>query len=119
MAIYDCLKRQQDPIWTQREVEKFWNVMRPYLGHLLGDEMPLPDFNIDFSCLDSNSVKDRQLCMNVVHDCLWKRKYSLAVANLKAVETFFDGENKRRQYLTIADKLRILEDVFKRSPFDR
>lgn len=57
--------------------------------------------------------------MNVVHDCLWKGKYSLAVANLKAVETFFDGENKRRQYLTIADKLRILEDVFKRSPFDR
>ena len=46
-------------------------------------------------------------------------KYSLAVANLKAVETFFDGENKGRQYHTIAEELRTLEDVFKRSRFDR
>ena len=115
MAIYDCLKRQQDPIWTQLEVEKFWNVLRPYLIHLLRNEMPLPDFNIDFTCLDSSNVKDKQFCMNVVHGCLWKGKYSLAVANLKAVETFFDG----RQYHTIADELRTLEGVFKRSPFDR
>lgn len=119
MAIYDCLKRQQDPIWTQREVGKFWEVVRPYLTHLLDDEMPLPDFNIDFSCLNSNSDKDRQLCMDVVHGCLWKGKYSLAVANLKAVEAFFDNENKGRQHLTIAEKLRKLEDAFKRSPFER
>ena len=46
--------------------------MRPFLVHLLGDETPLPNFNIDFSCLDSNNVKDKQLCMNVVHGCLWK-----------------------------------------------
>ena len=119
MAIYDCLRRQQDPIWTQLEVEKFWNVVRPYLVHLLGDERPLLDFNIDFSCLDSNNVKDKQLCMNVVHGCLWRGKYSLAVANLKAVETFFDGGNRGRQYHTIAEELRTLEDVFKRSRFDR
>lgn len=119
MAIYDCLKRQQDPIWTQLEVERFWNVMRPYLIHLLRDETPLPDFSIDFTCLDSKNVKDKQLCMNVVHGCLWKGKYSLAVANLKAVETFFDGGNKSRQQHTIADELHVLKDVFKRTPFDR
>ena len=93
--------------------------MRPYLGHLLRDERPLPDFNIDFSCLDSNNVKDKQLCMNVVHCCLWKGKYSLAVANLKAVEIFFDGGNKGWECHTMAEELRILEDVFKRSRFDR
>lgn len=119
MAIYDCLKRNQDPIWTQREVEKFWEVMRPYLLHLLSGELPLPDFNIDFTSLNSNSVKHRELCMNVVHSCLWKGKYSLAVANLKAVEAFFDGENKNCQYFAVTDKLGVLEVVFKRRPFDR
>ena len=93
--------------------------MRPYLVHLLRDETPLPDFNIDFSCLDSNNVKDKHLCMNEVHGCLWKGKYSLAVANLKAVEIFFDGGNKGRECHAIAEELRILEDVFKRSRFDR
>lgn len=119
MAIYDCLKRHRDPIWTQREVEKFWEVMRPYLLHLLSGELPLPDINIDFTGLNSNSVKHRELCMNVIHRCLWKGKYSLAVANLKAVEAFFAGENKDCQYFAVADKLRVLEDVFKRRPFDR
>lgn len=57
--------------------------------------------------------------MNEVHGCLWKGKYSLAVANLKALETFFDGGNKSRQQHAIADELHVLEDVFKRTPFDR
>ena len=50
---------------------------------------------------------------------LWKRKYSLAVANLKAMETILHGGNKGRQYHTIAEELRTLEDVFKGSRFDR
>ena len=118
MAIYDCLKRQQDPIWTQREVEKFWDVLRPYLAHLLNDEIPLPDYNIDFASLSSNSEKDRQFCMDVLHDCLWKGKYSLAVANLKAVQTFFDSGNEGYGQ-SIAEQLRALEDVFKSSPLER
>ena len=118
MAIYDCLKRQQDPIWTQREVEKFWDVLRPYLAHLLNDEMPLPDYNIDFASLSSNSDKDRQFCMDVLHGCLWKGKYSLAVANLKAVQAFFESGNEGYGQ-TIAEQLRALEDVFKRSSLER
>lgn len=118
MAIYDCLKRQQDPIWTHYEVEKFWDVLRPYLAHLLTGEMPLPDYSIDFTSLSSNSERDKQFCMDVVHGSLWRGKYSLAVANLKALEAFFDCTNKSCE-CNIADQLRLLEDVFKRRPLER
>ncbi|XP_027055026.1 uncharacterized protein LOC113682076 [Pocillopora damicornis] len=118
MAIYDCLKRQQDPIWTHCEVEKFWDVLRPYLAHLLTGEMPLPDYSIDFTSLSSNSERDKQFCMDVVHGSLWRGKYSLAVANLKALEAFFDCRNKSCD-CNIADQLRLLEDVFKRRPLER
>lgn len=118
MAIYDCLKRQQDPIWTHCEVEKFWDVLRPYLAHLLTGEMPLPDYSIDFTSLSSNSERDKQFCMDVVHGSLWRGKYSLAVANMKALEAFFDCRNKSCE-CNIADQLRLLEDVFKRRPLER
>lgn len=119
MAIYDRLKRCEDPIWTQQEVEKFWNVLQPYLGHLLNDEMPLPDFNIDFSNMRTSCKKDRRHCMALVHECMWKGQYSLAVANMNALKAFFDGENRGCQNCTLAEKLRELEDVFKHSPLER
>ncbi|XP_022785108.1 uncharacterized protein LOC111325546 [Stylophora pistillata] len=118
MAIYDCLKRQQDPIWTQCEVEKFWDVLQPYLAHLLTGEMPLPEYSINFTSISSNSEKDRQFCMDVIHGSLWRGKYSLAVANLKAVEAFFDCRNKISECNT-AEQLRLLEVVFKRRPVER
>lgn len=119
MAIYDSLKRYQDPIWTQQEVEKFWDVLQPYLTHLLNDEVPLPDFNIDFSYMNANSDRDRQHCMEIVHSCMWKGRYSLAVANMNASKTFFDGENGGRQSCTLAEKLQQLEEAFKYSPLER
>ena len=119
MAIYDRLKRCEDPIWTQREVEKFWEVLEPYLVHLLNDEMPLPDFNIDFSYLNTDSEKDRQYCMDIVNGCMWKGRYSLAVANMNASKAFFDGENTGRQSRTLAERLGELEGVFKNSPMER
>ena len=119
MAIYDRLKRCEDPIWTQREVEKFWKVLEPYLVHLLNDEMPLPDFNIDFSYMSADSEKDRQHCMDIVNGCVWKGRYSLAVANMNASKAFFDGENTDPQSRMIAERLRELEGVFKHSPLQR
>ena len=79
----------------------------------------LPDFNIDFSNKNANSEKDRHHCMDVVHFCMWKGRYSLAIANMKASTAFFDGENTGPQCSTLAARLRELESVFKHSPLER
>ena len=119
MAIYDRLKRYQDPIWTQGEVDKFWDVLQSYITHLLNDELPLPDFSIDFTFMSPSSEKDRQRCMDIVHGCMWKGRYSLAVANMNALKTFFGEENRDRENCTLTEKLRQLEYVFKHSPLKR
>ena len=87
MAVSDCLKRFHDPIWSASEVEQFWSVIQPYLAKLLNHEMPLPDSNIDFTFLNPANEKHKQDCMQAIHHSMWKGKYSLAVANIKAVRT--------------------------------
>lgn len=119
MAIYERLKRCEDPIWTQQEVEKFWEVLKPYLVDLLNGELPLPDFNIDFSYMRADSQRDREHCMEIVHGCMWKGRYSLAVANLNAAKAFFDGDKTAHRCWTLAEKVQELEDVYKRRPLER
>ena len=117
MAISDCLKHFPDPIWTSREVEQFWSVLQPYLATLLSDEMPLPDTNIDFTFLDPVNEQHRQRCIRLVHESMWKGKYSLAVANIKAVRIFFHSVLNRNS--SVAEQLQELKEVFERRPLER
>lgn len=120
MAISDCLKCFQDPIWTSREVEHFWAVLHPYLATLLDDEMPLPDTNIDFTVLDPLNEIHKKHCIKIIHDSLWKGKYSLAVANIKAVRSFFhDTVHTSNRNSTVAERLQELKEVFEQRPLER
>ena len=116
MAISDCLKQFQDPIWTSREVEQFWSVLQPYLAALLNDELPLPDTNIDFTFLDPQNERHKKRCIRSVHESMWKGKYSLSVANIKAVGNFFQ---KTVSMSTVAEQLQELKEVFEQRPFER
>lgn len=118
MAIADCLKRFHDPIWTPQEVDQFWSVLQPYLAKLLNDEMPLPDSNIKFTFLDPANEKHKKYCIQNIHESMWKGKYSVAVANIKAVGTFFH-DTVDSGHSSVTDQLQELKDVFKRRPLER
>ncbi|EDO34291.1 predicted protein [Nematostella vectensis] len=79
----------KDPIWTPVEVEKFWQVIEPYLTNLLNGALNLPGSNIDFKNLDPQSENNLRQCLHFVHQQLWQGKYTQSVANLKAVRKFF------------------------------
>lgn len=117
MAISDCLRRFHDPIWTPKEVDQFWIVLQPYLAQLLNHEMPLPDPTIDFTFLDPANEKHKQRCMRAIHVWMWKGKYSLAVANIKAVGTFF--HDAVHSSSSVREQLQELKEVFERRPFER
>lgn len=116
MSISDSLKRFNDPIWTVREVNKFWEVVEPYLKRLLMGDLPLPEHNIDF-----NKMNSCDQCMEHVHDCMWRGKYTLAVANLRAILKFFDGGGKSSGVIipSTADELRQLKRIFTHEPLRR
>lgn len=117
MAISDYLKRFHDPIWTSLEVEQFWSVLQPYLAQLLNDEMPLPDSNIDFTSLDPRNEKHKQHCIRIIHQSMWKGKYSLAVADIKAIKTFFhDTKRAMNSRSSVSDQLQELKEVFNYRP---
>ena len=117
MAIADYLRRFHDPIWTPKEVDRFWNVLQPYLAQLLNNEIPLPDPSIDFTFLDPENEKHKQCCMQAIHDSMWKGKYSLAVADIKAVRTFFHGAVYSSS--SVGEQLQELKEVFERRPLKR
>ncbi|KAL9964431.1 hypothetical protein ACROYT_G028074 [Oculina patagonica] len=115
MAISDSLKRFHDPVWTAKEVEQFWSVLEPYLTQLLNHETALPESSIDIASLDPGNLTHKQHCMQAIHDSMWKGKYSLAVANIKAVRTFFRDTVQRQSSVT--EQLQELKEVFHRRPF--
>ena len=117
MAISDCLKRFHDPIWTSKEVDRFWSVLQPYLAKLMNHEMPLPDSSIDFNFLNPANEKHRQRCMQAIHESMWKGKYSLAVADIKAVRTFFDDAVHSSS--SVNEQLQELKGIFERRPLER
>ena len=116
MEISDSLKRFHDPIWSASEVEQFWSVIQPYLAKLLNHEMPLPDSNIDFTFLNPANEKHKQDCMQAIHHSMWKGKYSLAVANIKAVRTYFHHTVQGQP--SFAEQLQELREVFERLPIE-
>ena len=80
------LKKNPEPIWTNREVEQFWAILEPYIRQLVSGEIPtLLD---DFQFLEeeiSNTNCDKKIFYQNIHDNMWHGKYSSAVANLKAL----------------------------------
>ena len=117
MAISDCLRRFHDPIWTPKEVDRFWIVLQPYLAQPLNNEMPLPDPSIDFTFLDPANERHKQRCIQTIHGSMWKGKYSLAVANIKAVRTFF--HDAVHSSSSVGEQLQELKEVFERRPLKR
>ena len=104
---------------TPLEVERFWNVLCPYLAVLLNEELPLPDPNIDFTLLDPVNEKDKRRCMAMIHCSMWKGNYSVAVANIKAVRAFFRSEKEGGLSSSSASELADLKHVFERTPLER
>lgn len=121
MAISDYLKGFRDSIWTPIEVDQFWRVLHPYLAQLLNDVMPLPDSDIDFSSLDPGNEKHKQRCIQIIHQSLWKGKYSLAVANIKAIKTFFrdSAGSAKNNHVGVSDLLQELKKAFENRPMTR
>lgn len=122
MSISDCLKRFNDPVWTTREVDRFWQVVEPYLKHLLKGDLPLPEHDVDFNKMNISDEKKQRRCMEHVHECMWKGRYSLAVANLKAIRQFFDGAQQNELIVpSVTDdhELRQLKRIFVQEPLRR
>ena len=113
MDTLNHLQNFRDPIWTSGEVEKFWNVLQPYLTLLLGKEIRLPHPNIDFIVLDQDNVRHRDNCLRIVHKYMWNGKYSLAVANFKAVRAFFGNTEA-----SLREQLKELREVFENIPLE-
>ena len=88
MAVSHCLKR----FWKS---EQFWNVLQSYFAVLCHatERLPLSDTNTDFSFLDPKNERHEERCIRSVHESMWKGKYSLAVAGIKAVRIFFSQDN--------------------------
>ena len=118
MAISDCLKRFRNPIWTSQEVEQLWSVLQQHLSALVNNELRLPDTNIYFTFLDPQNERHKQRCIRSVwkEGKIWKGKYSLAVANIKAVWNFF---HKTVSISTVAEQLQELKKVFEQRPLER
>ena len=107
----DCFV--EDPIWTTRELNRFWAVLEPYVERLLRGDLPLPDHNMDFDRMRSW----HQYTVHV-HDCLWRGRYTLAVANFRAVLRFC-GYQVGTAKCSITDELDLLKDIFIREPLRR
>lgn len=118
MAISDYLKGFREPMWTTIEVDKFWRVLHPYLDQLLNGAMPLPDSDIDFTSLDPGNEKHKQHCIQIIHQSMWKGKYSLSVANIKAIKTFFQDSavSANNNHVSVSDLLRELKKAFEYRP---
>ena len=78
-----------EPLWTYEEKEKFWAVFESYLEQLVSGEFPLPYHSIDLSFFDPSSDSDRKICCKRLREDMWTGRYSLAVANFKAMKEFF------------------------------
>lgn len=80
--------------------------------------MPLPDSDIDFTSLDPGNEKHKQHCIQIIHQSMWKGKYSLSVANIKAIKTFFQDSAVRanNSHISVSDLLRELKKVFEYRP---
>lgn len=118
MAISDYLKGFREPMWTTIEIDKFWRVLHPYLDQLLNGAMPLPDSDIDFTSLDPGNEKHKQHCIQIIHQSMWKGKYSLSVANIKAIKTFFQDSAVRanNNHVSVSDLLCELKKAFEYRP---
>ncbi|CAB4032975.1 Hypothetical predicted protein [Paramuricea clavata] len=83
------LKRNPEPIWTNREVEQFWAILEPYIRQLISGEIPtlLDDFQFLKEEITDTSY-DRKIFYQNIHDNMWHGRYSSAVANLKAFRRF-------------------------------
>lgn len=98
------VKLKRDPIWSNFEVEKFWNVLEPYIRQLLRCEIPtlLDDFQFFEEELNDKNY-DKRIFYQNIHDNMWHGRYSSAVANLKALKKFSpladDNENSHLQEL--------------------
>ena len=83
----------------------------------MNHEMPLPDSSIDFNFLNPANEKHKQRCMQAIHKLMWKGKYSLAVADIKAVRTFFHDAVHGSS--SVNEQLQELKGIFERRPLER
>ena len=84
------LRRNPEPIWSNREVEQFWAILEPYIRQLVSGEIPtlLDDFQFLQEEITDTINYDRKIFIRSIHDNMWHGRYSSAVANLKALRRF-------------------------------
>ncbi|XP_028405531.1 uncharacterized protein LOC114528131 [Dendronephthya gigantea] len=84
------LRRNPEPIWSNREVEQFWAILEPYIRQLVSGEIPtlLDDFQFLEEEITDTVNYDRKIFIQNIHDSMWHGRYSSAVANLKALRRF-------------------------------
>ena len=116
------LKKKPEPIWTTNEVERFWDILEPYLRQLVSGEIPTQLDHIDFF---ENTTSQRKLCYQIVHTNMWNGKYSSAVATLKAFHKYNNklslkasGEIVVRDN-SVGSDLEELKKIFTRRPLDK
>lgn len=92
MAVSDCLKplNWDTDLDSLAKSEQFWNVLQPYFAVLCyaTKRLPLIDTNTDFFFLDPKNERHEKRCIRSVHEAVWKGKYSLGVADIKAAKIF-------------------------------
>ncbi|CAH1781240.1 unnamed protein product [Owenia fusiformis] len=103
-----------EPQWTDFETERFWRVMEPYIRGLISCSI-VKQTDINFSDLDPNSRNELDVCLGEVQKLLWSGKYTQAVYNLRAIQSFFN-DPILGEYGTTSnqDTLSILKAIFTR-----
>lgn len=118
MAVW--LKKTPEPIWTTNEVERFWEILEPYLRQLVSGEIPTPFDDFQFIDPDfANENYERKVCYQKVHNNMWDGKYSSAVANLKAFRRHSQtscGQPVNDDIIDENSHLRELKKIFIRRP---
>ena len=121
------LKTTREPIWTTNEVERFWEILEPYLRQLVSGEIPTQLDHIDFF---ENTSCQKKLCYQIVHTNMWNGKYSSAVATLKAFQKYNqvsredDSRNNEHEVVdhesnSVRSDLEELKKIFTRRPLNK
>ena len=85
-----------DLLWTRAEKTIFWNVIKDYLGNLVGNVNHLEvdgteiDHVIEMASLDPTSVRDYNFCRRCIREELWAGRYLTAVRIYRLSNMYFE-----------------------------
>ena len=111
-------KSSKEPLWTDAEMAKFWDVLDPYISRLIAGQAPLPSHDLDLEVKDDQSSNHLDLAILDVQELMWTGKYSQAVAALRATVAYFKNCKSEKYDLSNKEaELKTLKTIFmKRLP---